>query len=383
MALTDAARAGLFFLAAILLAPSPGHAADAKEWRRHVIAEGYTCLTAVAADFTGNGLIDVIADAAGETRLYVAPDWKEVVIHKGLNTIHSEVMDVDRDGKPDYVAAVYSPGPVFWLQRPDDAVNDPWAFRIVDSKVNGIHGLIVGDIDGDGRPDLVGNSGQPMGEFPNSIVWWEIPANPLEADEWIRHIVADQDAPGLSHYMGIGDVDGDGLPDIASAGKDAPAAGNWFAWWKQPADGSTPWLKRTIAVNQLGATNILPADLNGNGHMDFFATRGHGKGVLWFEGPGPDFKLHEVHRDLEGPHDLAIGDIDGDGDIDAVTCGKDSYLCAWFENDGKGNFTTHIIARDQAAYDIRLVDMDGDGDLDVLVAGQNSKNVVCYENPLK
>ena len=64
---------------------------------------------------------------------------------------------------------------------------------------------------------------------------------------------ADKDAPGLSHYPGLGDVNGDGL-------------------------------------------------------MDFIATRGHGKGVLWFE--APDFTLHEINPDLTGPHDLAVGDID-------------------------------------------------------------------------
>lgn len=338
------------------------------------------CQTAIAQDFTGDGLPDVIADGHGDTRLFIAPDWREIVLHEGLDTIHSEVLDVDGDGDADYIGAVYSPGPVFWLEQPDKPLEEPWPFRLVDDKVNGTHGLIRGDIDGDGKLDLVGNSAQPKDDFPNSLVWWKIPANPKSVEEWERHIFADQDAPGLSHYMGIGDIDGDGVTDVSAAGKDAPAGGNWFAYWKQPKDRSTPWLKRTIAVNQLGATNILPADLNGDGVMDFFATRGHGKGVLWFE--GPDFGLHEINPDLVGPHDLALGDIDQDGDMDAVTCAKDSKIAAWFENDGKGNFTTHHIHEDQAAYDIRLFDMDNDTDLDVLIAGQNSNNVVWYENTL-
>lgn len=372
---------------AVMVAAVPAaHAAGGESWARHVIAEGFMCQTAVAADFTGDRLPDVIADAAGETHLYVAPDWKKVVIdakwpfRPGVrDTIHSEVMDVDEDGDPDYIAAVYSPGPVFWLERPDDPIGGRWTYRVIDNDVNGTHGLVKGDIDGDGRSDLAGNSAQPKDAYPNSLVWWKIPPNPRSAEEWIRYVFADQDAPGLSHYLGIGDLDGDGAADIASAGKDAvTGGGNWFAWWKQPQDRSTPWLKRTIAVNQVGATNALPADLNGDGAMDIFASRGHGKGVLWFE--GPDFKLREIDPLIDGPHDLAVGDIDGDGDIDGVTCGKISYEVAWYENDGRGNFSKHSIHDDQAAYDIRLADMDLDGDLDVLVAGQLSKNVVWYEN---
>ena len=347
------------------------------------MAEGYKSHTVVAADFSGDGLPDVISEGDGKTRLYVAPDWREVVIatHDPDTSpllIHSEVMDVDDDGDPDFIGAVYSPGPIFWLERPDEPTKDSWPFHLVDDAVNGTHGLIVGDIDGDGKPDLAGNSAQPVDtDYPESLVWWKRPPNPREAEGWERHVFADKDAPGLSHYLGLGDVNGDGLTDAASAAK-IPPDGNWFAWWEQPADGGLPWKKHVLATGQEGATNILMAELNGDGLTDFIATRGHGKGVLWFE--APDFTLHEINPDLAGPHDLAVGDIDQDGDIDAVTCAKDDFTAAWFENDGHGGFTTHIIHEDQAAYDIRLVDMDVDGDLDVLIAGQDSENVVWYEN---
>ena len=373
-------RLALLLLFPAMLAAQPRKGTESPEWPRHVIATGFNSQAVVAADFTGDGRIDVIADAEGETRLFVAPDWKPIVVARGHDTIHAEVLDVEGDGDQDYIGAVYSPGPVFWLEQPAQPLTQPWPFRIVDDKVNGTHGVIRGDINGDGRLDLVGNSAQPKGEFPNSIVWWSVPKDPKTAAGWDRHVLADQDAPGLSHYMGIGDIDGDGKADVSAAGKDAPTGGNWFAWWKQPADGSTPWLKRTIAVNQLGATNILPEEFNGDGATDLFATRGHGKGVLWFEGPAPNFKLHEIDPELVGPHDLALGDVDGDGDIDAATCGKDSYVAAWYENDGRGRFTKRIVYDDQAVYDIRLVDMDGDLDLDILIAGQNSENVVWYEN---
>jgi hypothetical protein len=193
-------------------------------------------------------------------------------------------------------------------------------------------------------------------------------------------VFANRDAPGLSHYMGFGDVDGDGRPDIA-AGAKIGEKGNWFAWWKQPAIPSGRWAKQVIADQQPGATNIHIADLNGDRRADFLASRGHGRGVVWYE--APNWAPHEIDAEIMGPHSLITGDIDGDGDLDGASCGKESGIVAWFENDGKGNFRVHHVHEDQSAYDIRLVDMDGDQDLDILIGGQASQNVVWFENRLR
>ena len=115
--------------------------------------------------------------------------------------------------------------------------------------------------------------------------------------------------------------------------------------------------------------------------VDFVASRGHGVGVTWYE--GPNWTPHEIDTGLKGPHSLAVADLNGDGKLDVVTVAKDSRVAAWFENDGKGRFKQHRISDNQSAYDIRLVDMDGDGDLDLLVAGFESNNVVWYENRIR
>jgi hypothetical protein len=379
----------LFLLTGSLTANAepPAPTANGSPWKRHQVHEGLHTNTAVGGDFTKDGLPDVICNNGGATRLLIAPDWKEIVLHADPqhNFIHSESFDVDGDGDLDFIGARYQPGLIVWLEQPDDPITDHWTLRLVDDQLNGIHGLLQGDIDGDGKPDLLANSGQPVGKFPNSAAWLRVPPQPRLAERWERFVFANQDAPGLSHYLGVGDVNGDGRADISLAAKGGPQAvpgtGEWFAWWEAPANPRQNWTKHLLSDQHPGATNIQPADLNGDGKTDFLATRGHGRGVLWFE--APNFTPHVIHDTLKEPHSLVVCDLDADGDIDAATCAYGDRLALWFENDGKGQFTTHLVARDQAAYDIRAVDMDNDTDLDLLIAGQQSKNVVWYENPLK
>ncbi len=351
-------------------------------WPRHVIAQGFHSNTAVGADFTGDGRIDVISSGNGSVRLFVAPDWKEVILHKGpnqgWNCIHSEVLDVDGDGDPDYIGAIPDHD-VFWLENPGGSANGPWTFHNIDSEIHGIHCTLRADVNGDGKVDLLVNNFAADGAAPNSLTWLEIPPNPRQADHWIRHVLADGDAPGGNHYFGFGDVDGDGRPDVCVGAKgETFENGNWFAWWKNPSDPTRPWRKNLIAANEIGATNIHPGDLNGDGVQDFLASRGHGKGVVWFE--GPNWVKHEIDPTLDGPHCLQLIDMDGDGDLDGATCAKLDKLVVWYENDGKGRFTPRVVGENQAAYDIRVLDMDADGDLDLLIAGQTSTNVVWYEN---
>ena len=363
-------------------------AAAKGNWKRHVVWEGLHNNVAVAADFTGDGKVDIISNAGGKTRLFVAPGWKEVIIgdHKDHTFIHGETFDVDGDGDSDFIGARYQPGLIVWFEQPNkNAANGPWKARIAEDEIIGIHGVLKADVNGDGKLDLLANSAQPRGKFPDSAVWLEVPKNPRKADRWTRHVFAKNDAPGLSHYLGAGDLNSDGRLDITLAAKGGHSVksgkGEWFAWWEAGEDPTKPFKKHRLPGKHPGATNILPADVNGDGKLDIIASRGHGTGLIWYENPG--WKIHDINTELLSSHCLQVGDIDGDGDIDAVTCAYVSRKAAWFENDGKGKFTTHIIHDDQAAYDIRLVDMDADGDLDTLIAGQQSKNVVWYENPLK
>ncbi|MEM7383438.1 MAG: VCBS repeat-containing protein, partial [Verrucomicrobiota bacterium] len=306
-------------------------------WKKHEVFQGAHCNTAVAGEFSGDQLPDIIANCGGKTRLFVAPDWKEVVLDDNdkHSFIHAETMDVDGDGDLDFIGARYQPGLIVWLEQPDRPLEEPWSLRIVSRELNGIHGLLVGDVDLDGKVDLIANSAQPVEtKHPESLAWLAVPAKPKEAASWKAHIFAKGDAKGLSHYLGVGDVNGDGRPDAATGAKGLPSPlGNEFAWWEAPEDPTAVWKKHLLPGLQPGATNIHPRDVNGDGKTDFMASRGHGRGVIWFE--APDWEVHQIHATLKEPHSLIALDLDGDGDVDAATCAFGDREAYWFENDGK------------------------------------------------
>lgn len=356
------------------------------DWKKHVVMESGRNNTAVAADYDGDGNVDVIASYPGKISLFLAPEWEEVVLHRfpkmNATCIHSETFDIDGDGDPDW-AGTEAPGKPFWLENPGDGTG-AWAARIIDHDIRGIHCLLKADVDKDGKLDLIINNFEPKGPLADSVAWFRVPKNVKNAAQWERFVFADRDARGGSHYFGFGDIDGDGWGEIAIGAKGAPFEdGNWYAYWTNPGkDGvEGAWKKTVISENQLAATNIKQGDLNGDGKVDFLASRGHSAGVLWFE--APDWTAHEIDPEIKSPHSLVLDDLDGDGDLDGATCGYESQRVAWYENDGKGNFTTHVIDEAQESYDLRSIDMDGDGDLDLLNAGRATANVAWYENPVK
>ena len=363
-------------------------------WVAHEIYSGARVNSATAADYDGDGSQEIIFSAAGQVLMLHGPDYKTKQVLTTLESkrpkgkdqcIHSVLHDVDRDGDLDFVGS-YVRG-LFWLECPgEDATTTDWKTHQITDKIHGVHCIRSFDIDQDGALDLIANDfTNGKGPYSSSICWLK-PSTPAGRGgmKWSIIPIAPGSAPGGSHYFDFGDVNGDGRPDFALGAKGKPFAdGNYFAVFYAPEDPAQPW-RREFLPNpggQTGATHASPADVNGDGEPDILASRGHGNGVVWFE--GPEWTEHVIDEEVLFPHSTDFGDIDGDGDIDLSSVGFGSKLAAWYENDGQGKFTRHVLSRNQMAYDTMITDLDGDGDQDILVAGQRSENVVWFENPGK
>ncbi len=132
------------------------------------------------------------------------------------------IADLDRDGRLDVAFSQESPdwepnSGVFWLAAPADPVAGAWqAHEII--RLRSVNSLSVGDMDGDGDPDLVvaehTDQVREAGALDNQTLVLE---NRDEARHWEAHVV---ERGGHSSHLGakLGDLDGDGDLDIVSFG---------------------------------------------------------------------------------------------------------------------------------------------------------------------
>jgi len=330
------------------------------------------------ADVDRDGHLDVISGS----HWYRAPDWTPIPIREipamgGYRLDFANVMlDVDGDRFPDVVSCNWHHRSVVWRRNPGRAGGE-WSEFLVDAPGNMETALRV-DVDGDGRLDF-------LPDVSKCVVWYRVhePTTtphtpPTPSLMLVRHEISTSVG---GHGLGFGDVDGDGRADVlkSSGWFGAPEdrrAGEWnfhaewnlgsagigilvhdvqgdgladvihgnghaygLYWQEQGREGETrTWTRHVIDESWSQAHCLQLVDLDGDGRPEVltgkrrFAHNGNDPGgkepsrlvVYRFDATSQSFTAQVLDEGTEVGTGLAMAveDVDGDGRLDIVAPGK-------------------------------------------------------------
>jgi len=217
----------------------------------------------------------------------------------------------------------------------------------------------VGDMDGDGDPDIV-----IANEFrPNILLLND--GRGMFTDGSARLPRTERD----SEDVGIADFDGDGDLDMVVVSEDDQVNELYLN------DGTGTFADASARIPVTGTTNgLVVADLNGDGHPDLLLANNGQDALLVNDGAGAfrDETDRRLPSSEDVSQDMELGDVDGDGDPDLIVANEGSN--ALFINHGDGRFTDEsrdrlpLRAAPEETREADFGDVDGDGDLDLLFA---------------
>ena len=229
-------------------------------------------------DVDRDGWIDIIAAGWGEDGIYWYKNpgdsalaakkpwemnlpWKAHLLTKTRGTMEMFVMrDYDDDGVPELHSANYrrpQPLEVFRFDKTPDGTPVLKAFIL--GAEGGGHGIAFGDLNGDGREDVLCEIG-----------WYERPAGDIWAAPWKYHAETNLNAMHPSCPFVVKDLNQDGRIDLVFG----RGHGVGLYWWEQlepKADGATQWKQHLIDASWSQAHCLVWADMDGDGEDDLVA----------------------------------------------------------------------------------------------------------------
>lgn len=299
----------------------------------------------VVGDINGDGLEDFIIggkEGADNVVWYRAPDWRRFQMGTASLEAGGILLDVTGDGTLDLVVGQHGNGKeLYWFEHPADPTG-PWPRRLITDRFEKYHDQAFGDVDGDGRDEIVF-----LSQFAGVLGYFDIPADP-RVEPWPEanlHIIHEgENIEGLA----VADVDGDGCVEIIAGG----------SILKRVEGG---WKRTKFSDYRIPVVEV--ADLTGNGLPDIILSEGESdEGRLgWFEAPG--WKEHLLADDLWHPHSLGVADFDGDGRPDIMVgemqlAKPDNFRLIICRNTGNG-FEPVVIDTEHPTHHARVINVEG------------------------
>jgi hypothetical protein len=270
-------------------------------WAKHKVFDVVDNESPTFADLTGDGKPELIFTTGGRIG-YAEPDWKDPAKPWTFHPISEPggwqrfthgigIGDVNGDGRKDLLMAEG------WWEQPAKLDGDPvWTKHPARFGRGGAQ-MHAADLNGDGVPDVL--SSVTAHEY--GLAWYEQHKDGTFTEHLLMGDKAEQNPYGLKftelHAVELVDMDGDGLPDIvtgkrfwAHGPKGDPEAGEpaVLYWWKQVRDGKggVQFIPYLIDDDSGIGTQVVVGDLNGDKLPDIVV--GNKKGTFVF--------LHEVKQ---------------------------------------------------------------------------------------